>query len=211
MLFYSNRAVKSSFNKIVVAGSAAIIGALVLCSCGNQQEMVSTMTVDSEGQISYVIYEQFTEDYYNVDELSKMAQDEIDVYNSEYISRKIDLTGTELVEDDDRTFVRMSMTYDSFRDFSNFNQESLFYGTVSEAKEQGYKLSAALVDSKGERLPDSYFDDHGDRHILITNDRANIITPYNIEYMSNGVKLNGKKEADVSAVTADNVQLLLSK
>ncbi|RKM56020.1 hypothetical protein D6855_15435 [Butyrivibrio sp. CB08] len=212
MGFYSKTAAKGSFNKIAVAGSAAIIGALVLCGCGQSKENVSTMTIDSEGKVSYVIFEDFSEDYYNIDELSQMAEKEIAEYNSEYISPKIALEGTELIEVEESTpIVKMALTFDSYSDFSNFNQESLFYGTVKEAREEGYTISTGLVDGKGEKLPDSYLEDHQDRHIVITNDRAHIKTPYNIEYMSNGVNLNGKKEAEVSAVTADTVQLLLSK
>ena len=212
MSFYSKSAFSGSFKKYVVAGSAAIISALVLCGCGEQKENVSTMTIDSEGKVAYVIFEDFGEDYYCIDELSEMAKKEIAEYNSEYISEKISLEGTEFVEVGEGTpLAKMVLTFDSCSDFSNFNQESLFYGTVKEAREAGYNVSTGLVDSKGEKLPDSYLEDHEDRHIVITDDKANIKTPYNIEYMSGGAILNGKKEADVSAVTADTVQLLLSK
>ncbi len=211
MFLNSYRAGTGAFNKIVMAGSMGFIIALTMCGCGQEKEKVSTMTIDQEGKISYVIYESFDREYYSVDELSGMAEDEIAEYNSEYISEKITLEGTELVEREKGPMVKMVMTYDSYQDFSNFNQESLFFGTIKEAREQGYNVSTSLVDSKGDRFPDSFLEDHEDQHIVITNDRANIITPYNIEYMSNGAKLKGKKEADVSAITADTVQLLLSK
>ena len=211
MVFYSKSAMHSSFNKIAKAVIPAICAAAAIVGCGQQNDNVTTMTIDPEGKISYVIYEDFSEDYYDSEELSEMAKREIDEYNSEYISEKIALEGAEVLEDDDRVRVKLTMTFDSCSDFSNFNQESLFYGTVKEAREQGYTVSTGLVDSDGEKLPDAYLDDHEDRHIIITNDRAKIVTPYKIEYMSMGTGLNGKKEADISAVTADTVQLLLSK
>lgn len=211
MDFYGKLAEKGSFNKIAVAGSMTICLVLMLAGCGQQKENVTTMTIDSEGKVSYVIYEDFSEDYYDVTELSAMAEKEIAEYNSEYISEKIALLGIEVVENEDQSKVKLEMTFDSYSDFSNFNQESLFFGTVKEAREQGYKISTGLVDKNGEKLPDSYLEDHEDKHIVITDDRARIVTPYSIEYMSNGTTLNGKKEADISAVTADTVQLLLSK
>ncbi len=209
--FYSKLAGKSSFNKIAVACGMALCLALTASGCGQQKENVTTMTIDAEGKVSYVIYEDFSEDYYDVSELSDMAEKEIAEYNSEYISEKIALLGTEVVENEEQSRVKLEMTFDSYSDFSNFNQESLFYGTVKEARELGYKISTGLVDAKGEKLPDSYLEDHEERHIIITDDRSRIKAPYSIEYMSNGTTLNGKKEADISAVTADTVQLLLSK
>lgn len=208
---YSKLAAKGSFNKIALAAGMALCLAGVASGCGQQKENVTTMTIDPEGKVSYVIYEDFSEDYYDATELSEMAEREIAEYNSEYISEKVALLGTEVIQDEDSSKVKLEMTFDSYSDFSNFNQESLFFGTVKEAREQGYNVSTGLVDNKGEKLPDSYLEDHEDRHIVITNDRARIVTPYNIEYMSNGTVLNGKKEADISAITADTVQLLLSK
>lgn len=209
--FYGKLAEKGSFKKIAVVCSMALCLALAAAGCGQQKESVTTMTIDPEGKVSYVIYEDFSEDYYDVTELSDMAEKEIAEYNSEYISEKVALLGTEVIENEDQSKVKLEMTFDSCQDFSNFNQEFLFYGTVKEAKEQGYKISTGLVDDKGEKLPDSYLEDHEDRHIVITDDRSRIVTPYSIEYMSNGTTLNGKKEADISAVTTDAVQLLLSK
>ena len=209
--FYGKFAEKGSFNKIAAVCSLALCLALTASGCGQQKENATTMTIDSEGKVSYVIYEDFSEDYYDAAELSDMAEKEIAEYNSEYISEKVALLGAEVIENEDQSRVKLEMTFDSCQDFSNFNQEFLFYGTVKEAKEQGYKISTGLVDAKGEKLPDSYLEDNEDRHIVITDDRSRIKAPYSIEYMSNGTTLNGKKEADISAVTADTVQLLLSK
>jgi len=209
--FYSKLAAKGSFNKIAALGSIVFCLAAAVTGCGPQKENVTTMTIDPEGKVSYVIYEDFSEDYYDVSELSDMTQKEIAEYNSEYISEKIALEDTQIIDNEDSSLVKLTLTFDSYSDFSNFNQESLFYGTVKEAIESGYTVSTGLVDKDGEKLPDSYLDDHEEKHIIITDDRARIKTPYNIEYMSNGITLNGKKEADISAVTADTVQLLLSK
>ena len=209
--FYSKLAGRGSFNKIAALGSIALILAIAATGCGQQKQNMTTMTIDPEGKVTYVIYEDFSEDYYSADELSKMAEKEIAEYNSEYISPKISIEDAKVVEDDDNVRVKLTMTFDSYSDFSNFNQESLFYGTVKEARESGFTVSTGLVDEKGDKIPDSYLEDHEDKHIIITDDRARIQAPYGIEYMSNGTTLNGKKEADISAITADTAQLLLSK
>ena len=96
-------------------------------------------------------------------------------------------------------------------DFSYFNQETFFFGTVSDAIGKGYSLSDALVSSDGERVSEGYYDANPDLHIIITGSKVNIITPYNIAYSSQGVKYLGKKEAALTDATGSAVQLLLSK
>jgi hypothetical protein len=188
-----------------------MLGTAVLTGCGQNESNVSTISVDKDGRISYLIYEDFSKDYYDLEELSDMASAEISEYNSEYISEKINLESVESVEKDDATFVKMVMDFDSADDFTVFNEKSLFYGTVEEARENGFTLSPSLVNDDGEKLPEDFLDEHADRHVIITDDKTRIITPFNIEYATKGVKLNGKKEAELADVTADTVQLLLSK
>ena len=72
-------------------------------------------------------------------------------------------------------------------------------------------LISSLVDSKGETISFDNVDDISDRHIIITGDKVTIAAPYNISYMTKGVVLKDKKEADLSGVSTDIVQLLLSK
>ena len=195
--------------RILTMTAACAMALFTLSACGAGEEKVTSVAIDKDGKVTNVIYEDFGEEYYDIKELSDMAASEISEYNVEYSSPKITLEKAELVEDD--TFARLTMTYDSASDYSHFNQVSLFYGTIEEAQKKGYEISGSLVNSTGEKIETSYLEDHKDRHIIITSDKSNIRTPYNIEYMSGGVTLVDKKEADLSAVTTDTVQLLLSK
>ncbi len=199
----------SYIKKIPVLTFAMITGLFALSGCGERANAVTSVSIDKDGKITNIIYEEFDKDYYDLDELSDMAASEISEYNVEYSSPKVSLEKAELVEDGARA--RLSMSYESASDYSHFNQVSLFYGTVEEAVNKGYTISKSLVDASGNKIDEAFIDEHPDRHIIITTDKSNIKTPYNIEYMSNGVILSDKKEAVVSAVTTDTVQLLLSK
>ena len=200
---------RSCIRKTLLMTFAAATALLTMTGCGGRNAEVTAVTIDKNGHVSNVIYEEFDKDYYDVTELSDMASREVSEYNAEYISPKITLGEVELI--DDGSFVRVSMNYDSATDFSNFNEENLFYGTLEEAEAAGYRVSDALIDNNGVKIEGSFAADHPDRHIIITNDRSNFNAPFNIEYMTKGVKLIGKKEAVLSDVTADSIQLLLSK
>ena len=67
-----------------------------------------------------------------------------------------------------------------------------------------------MVDKNG-NVFDLGYEDYLNKHIVITGEKTVIYTPYNIEYMTSGVELLDKKEADLTNVTTDLVQILLSK
>jgi hypothetical protein len=182
---------------------------LTMAGCGGGKNETTAVTIDKDGHVSNVIYEQFDKEYYDVEELSEMAREEVDQYNSQFITPKITLGDVQAAGDGD--YVKVSMSYDSASDYSDFNEETLFYGTIEEARSKGYKISGDLVDGNGERIDSSFATDNPDRHIIITDDRSNIIAPFNIEYATKGVSLLGKKEAKLSDATAESIQLLLSK
>ncbi len=195
--------------KKAAMGAATISFAVLMTACGTSSPEVTTIEIDKEGAVTSVIYEEFKEDYLSVDELKGMADSEIEAYNSEYISPRITLGEVEL--DEEGGFVKLSMTFKSAEDFSNFNEETVFYGTLEEARQSGYSISSNLVNKGGDAPEDGYVDEHSGNHIVITTDKANFKTPYSIKYMSKGVLLLNDKEAVLQDTTGESVQLLLAK
>jgi hypothetical protein len=197
--------------RISLVLAALGMSAFCLGGCGKEEEKVSSISIDKEGKISNVIYEEFNRDYYSADELKVMTENELFGYNTEYDNPKISLEEVEVVEEDESSFAKVSMNYAAASDYAYYNQVTLFYGTVEEAKEAGYKVSTKLVNDNGEKIEASFIDEHADRHIIITSEKTNIKTPFNIQYMTPGVELSGKKEAKLTSATDEYVQLLLSK
>lgn len=189
----------------------ALLLSPVLYGCGEAAAESSTITIDKDGRISYVIFEDFEQDYYDSDELKSMAEREIDEYNAGYDEARVTLEDTKLIESDDNRRVRLTMSFSSCEDFSNFNREELFYGTVQEAGLKGYDVSESLIDNDGIRIESSYLNDNKDKHVIISGAAARVVAPYNIVYMSKEVSLTGKKEAALSPGFEGDIQLLLSK
>ncbi len=189
----------------------AVVFAMGLCltGCGKSEAEVSSVTIDKSGKITGVILEDFDKDYYSVDELEAMIEDEIKSYNAEYDSPRISLEETAKIEEG--SFAKVAIDYESSDDYAYFNQITFFYGTIEEARAAGYGVSNSLVDQNGEKVDPAFIDEHPDHHVIITNDKTRVRTPYNIQYTTSGVTLNGKKEAVLDSAIADNIQLLLSK
>lgn len=199
---------RKRIRSLMVFVSVVTMG-ICLSACGQEKEHVTSLSINKDGEVVSTIYETFGEDYYSVDELADMAASEISYYNSEYISPKITVEDPEVLEEE--KLVKLTMTYKTAYDYSHFNQATLFYGTVQEAAEAGFKVSDALVGADGETITDEKLSDMSEKHVIITSDKIKIEAPYEIVYMSKGVTRKGKKEAILSETTADNVQLLLSK
>ncbi len=176
--------------------------------CGATEEGQSGIAIDKEGAVTSVIYDDFGEEYYELSELTDMAAQEISYYNSEYDAPRIELTDAQTSEEG---IVRLAMEFSNSTDYSHFNQVTLFYGTLAEAEENGYKLSGDLIDSDGVKLSSVELDGLRDRHIIISSEKIRINTPYNIAYTTRGVLITDKKEADLSYVSEDAAWLLLSK
>ena len=202
---------KSIFRIKRISAAALVMSFTILglTACGKETVGVSTVSVDKTGKVSSVLYENFDKDYYSLDELKAMADEEISGYNSEYDEPRITLSDLQIFEEE--SVVKLSMDFESASDYSYYNQVDMFYGTVEEARTAGYNINLNLVDANGDKIDPSIIDQNPDRHIIITSDRTNLKTPYNIQYMSMGVTCPAKKEAELTSVTADYAQLLLSK
>ncbi len=187
----------------------SFLALFVLYGCGSEESLSTSVSIDKKGQVTNVVCEDFEQDYYDISELSDMATNEISSYNSECLSEKVSLESLESVNDG--SYVKMVVTYKSVNDYASYNKTSLFYGTVQDALDRGYDVSETLVNGDGEQIGHDGISDFLSRHIIITSDKSDFITPYNIAYYTQGVVLNGKKEAVLSNVSADEVQLLLSK
>ncbi len=187
---------------------AACVCAMTLTGCGGDSNNDTSLSISKDGKVTNTIFEAFDQEYYDIAELSDMAAEEISYYNYEYDTPRIVISDAEVIENG--AVAKLVMTFENSSDFSHYNQTRLFYGTVQEAMDNGYELSSSLVDKNGNMI-DLGSDDFLNKHIVITSEKTVIYTPYNIEYMTSGVALRDKKEADLTNVTTELVQMLLSK
>ena len=181
--------------------NAAIISlgmVMLLAGCGGKdltKTDATSVTVKKDGSIVNVIYEDFSEGYYSIDELRSMAEDEVNAYNARNGEGKTELTSLEREDNN----IRMVMKFASDRDYTGFNSEQLLYGTVSELKLSGVNIGTDLIDTS--LVPVSSEDIAAisdDQHVLVTQSKGLVALPYKIKYTSRGVSLSGAQVADLS-------------
>jgi len=199
---------KKIMKKIAVVFMTATIF-VVLAGCGEKKEDITSIKIDRKGKITNVIYEDFPEKKYNLEEFEIDLSAKVKAFNEECLDEKITVDTVEKV--DETSKIKVVMKYDSPDEYKQFNDKVFFYGTVKEAQEAGYTLTDRLVDREGKASGKDILKKYKNKHVIIMEDKVGIVVPYKIDYITRGATFSGKKEADLAGCRTQLVQLLLSK
>lgn len=182
--------------------TVAVLSA-VLCFLGGCAGKEKALTADTDtiilkekGSIVGYITGEFDENRYSYEQLQALMDSEIASYCTQTAEEAVVLDKSELTEEGILTVV---MTYRSAEDYSAFNQEIFFYGTIEEAVLAGYDLRTLTMRDASdaeitvgrtelEAMPDSY--------ILITEDPSNIRGYQKVAYIGLNDTLVNEHEVD---------------
>ena len=165
--------------------------ATALAGCGGQEDVPitqTTLTIDSSGAVRYEIVEPFDRDYYDEEELARLAREEVSDYDLRNGAERVRLEGVEVSDG----MLHMVLTFDTASDFSHFTMVSLTYTTLSEARSLTTGADVRLVDDEGVSSTISGLDLDGDRHVIISQEPAQIRAPYRVRYRSDNTELTGR-------------------
>lgn len=194
----------------------ALIGALLICTaglfcltgCGKEEAdgQVTSLQIGKNGIITSNIVEDFGKDFYTIDTLKVMLQEEIDDYNITH-PEAVSLQTAELSEEETGN-VLVTLQYASCKDYTEFNGVELFYGTPTEAQAAGYSLNVGFLDTDGNAVD---IDADGilaikDARILIIRQSAQVFRvslPGKVLYMSEGTVLAGSRVVELPGPEED--------
>lgn len=175
-----------------------IVGMLsgLLTACGMLGSEVDTTTVsfDKNGAVTETIIEDFSQPYYDVDELKNDISAEISAYNTKAGDAEAIVLGD--VELSEEKQIRVEMEYKSHADYKDFNEKELFWGTVAEAYDAGYEFTSMRdVTQEGVVLSAADVLEKGDMHMVVLEEAQQVIVPGKIRYISDGVSTVEEKRA----------------
>ncbi len=181
---------------------------LALTACGESEwtgddAQVTTLGINKDGKVREIIVEEFAESYYNIDDLRKQFEEEIDAYNSAAGGDKR-ITLKELKQVG--SVVRSCSDYLSVSDYTSFTKEPLYYGTLRQARLRGFEISQKIRAAGGGEYLISEKDD--ELHVIFTDGHDHIVTPYKIIACTEGVKIVSDKEADFTGTEGRSAVLL---
>lgn len=196
----------------LVSGLLALAGAAVLLAgCGRKTERADETCLEfrKNGEVIHTIAEDFSESYYDVEELKTTVLSQIAAFNEQSGTERISLDSTELGEDGK---LYMVMTFKSPQDYTSFYRQALFCGTVSGAYTAGYDLDIQLksVKTEGEVIGREEILDMGEKHILVVREQITVRPFGEILYASEDVEVSGDGKQAVTT-DGDNLSFIIFK
>lgn len=175
-----------------------LAAALLLAGCGGKEstEDVTSLDFRKNGKVVHTIVEDFSASYYSLDELESQVQAQVDTYNENAGSERIEINSAEVTDG----VITMVMTFQGAEDYSSFYRQALFCGTVLDAFNAGYDLNIELmsVQEEGTTIGRQDLLEMGDRHIIVAREPI-VVRPYaDILYASSSVQVSGNREATVT-------------
>ena len=113
---------------------AVLMLGVSLVGCGPVDSESNLIYISKKGQVQTIDVEEFDKSYYSEEDFKTFAQEAIDVYNKSHEVDAITLTEFTVEEQ----VAKLKMEYKSVADFSDFNELTLYQGTVAAAVSEGY-------------------------------------------------------------------------
>ena len=209
------------FKKIVVWTVACLSLCAMLVGCGNNKDVnvpitTNTVEVTEEGRLIAYIVEDFDKDYYDVNELKSMVDEEIAAFNTAKANLVTEAGLTPVIvekvamAEDGSKKVVVALNFQNASLYADYMGKEAFLGTVSEAMEKGYVLDGMLSSVKnGDSLVGEQLKKSQDKTILIIKD-AVMVRPYNdVQYLSKNASIT--EEGFVNAQTKDELKYIIIK
>ena len=106
----------------------------MLVGCGPADSESSLIYISKKGRVQTVDVEEFDKSYYSEEDFKTFAQEAIDAYNKSHEVDAIMLKEFTLEEG----VAKLKMEYKSVADFSDFNDITLYQGSIAAAVSEGY-------------------------------------------------------------------------
>lgn len=158
---------------------------MCLSGCGNAAIKTDTLSLSGNGTATYTIISDFTKDYYNLEELTTMAQEEVLAYGS-------GVQITEAVVEEG--MLNFQYTFDSLSHYAAFMGTSCYQATVGQALKAGYKSDTQLISAKDGSsilMKDEAIQGY---QLFVWNESVAVRCDGNVLYYSSNLSTSGKRD-----------------
>lgn len=177
--------------------------AAMLTGCGSEPEVTeTTIEVKKNGEVVHTIVEDFSENYYDLDELTSTIEQACDTYNASAGKEAVTLKSAEKSDN----AVKVVMQYADASTYSAFNKLALFVGTVKDAFNAGYDLNVTLSPLAGDdgQIGKEELLGMGEKHIAVVREAVNVRVWGKVRYGSEDVEAT----ADAKTVSVTDGDML---
>ncbi len=200
---------------ILILTSFMIFG---LAGCGEKEVIPvtePTVEITADGELIAYLVEDFDKEYYDLGELDAMVREEVADYVSE--QALVTETGKEglTVESvamaaDGSKKVVVALKFANSEIYADYFDVETFYGTVAQAQNAGYGLSAALTGVKDREIfTEEEAEKNSRRKILVIEGSMIVRCPKEVLYIGNNTSLT--EDGFVDCTQSEGLKLIIMK
>ena len=176
----------------------------------------NTLEVTADGHLIAYIVEDFDKDYYDINELKTMVDEEVAAYNqakatlvNEAGQLPITVNSVMMAEDGSKKAV-VALNFANAVAYTDYMGVEAFYGTVTQAIEKGYVLDGMLKSvNNDEPFIGETLKKNQDKNILIIKDAVMVRTYNKVQFLSKNASITD--EGFVNAQTKDELKYIIIK
>lgn len=179
-------------------------------ACGSSfKASESTVYITNKGTVIGADIEDFSEDYYDEEELKNYITDSVGRYAAENGDGSIELDDFQIVSSSDgKSTAHLYLNYATYIDFAQFEDVLLYTGTTAQAQADGYKFNQKFQQAEDGVITGGAdaqeFLDSEEFHAVIIKKNTLVKIDGTIAYISEGnVELTAKDTARVTHDTED--------
>jgi len=205
--------------QFLMAGLVTAAALLTACGAAKVPDKIenSSLIIREDGSVTAYVVDLFDKDYYDIDELARMAREEVAAYNTEHSDGEqeaIQLGEVErLSENGDAVIV--SMEYNGAESYKAYNGKLLFYGTVAQARQEGFdfsKLNQVLYNPKRDKSmvsSDLTGDEFAKKHVILLDEQTRVYAPLKVAYMSENAKALEDGSIDTAGISEEEYPVII--
>lgn len=177
----------------------------IITACGTAwKATVSTVYITDKGTVVGANIEDFNEDYYDEEELKSYITESVDSYVASNGDGSVELDSFQIQSVGDQGSVaQLYLNYASYIDYAQFNEVTMYAGSVTKAREQGYAFDSGFqkVENAGlaGNIDVTEITEEKELKVVIIGEGVTVKVDGTIQYVSDGnVEITGKDTAVVS-------------
>lgn len=170
-------------NKKILLFTSLILGCALLLGCNSRTDIEGTyIKVSKDDTVTYFIRESFDKEYYSVDELKQMIEEDAITFNSENKAEFIEVKKVQVVD----RVTDVEILYHTTEAFALNNQITFFAGDPTEGGNLGLNLSRVFVnvDDQNDTMNRADLYAMEKVKILVTNVTEPVVLPGKVLYIA---------------------------
>lgn len=170
--------------RIISISLACVMIAGLLTGCGNSLDVdCDTVYVEKKGTIIGAAVQKLDKDYYNEDELEEFIDTKEEAYQEEHGKSSVKVSDFSVKDG----VADLLVKYAGYEDYQEFNNVTLFAGTVPQALAAGYDFNTKFTeikDGKASGEVESSKITESDYKVVVLSEKIDVKVDGTIKYIS---------------------------